>query len=145
MKISSIGIHSGPSLVPRLSPQKRGRREPGNIQGKSCQLPPPWSGSTNQIAERNHVYTWHFLHSAKSFQLENELVSVDYTSKVGEKQFSDVWKGLKSRESKIKVCCSWLRDRLAHHPLQLRVYMYEVRHGTQYNCRCLEDEERNCK
>ena len=29
------------SLVPRLSPQKWGRREPGNIRGKSCRLPPP--------------------------------------------------------------------------------------------------------
>ena len=40
------------SLVPRLSPQKRGgRREPGNIRGKSCRLPAPCSGGTNQIAE----------------------------------------------------------------------------------------------
>ena len=44
----------------------------------------------NQIAEQNHVYTWNFVHSAKNCQLENELVSVDYTSKVGEEQFSDV-------------------------------------------------------
>ena len=35
------------------------------------------------------------------------LVSVDYTSKVGEKQFSDVWKRCKSRESNIKIDCSW--------------------------------------
>ena len=34
-----------------------GRREPGNIRGKSCRLPAPCSGGTNQIAERNHVYT----------------------------------------------------------------------------------------
>ena len=27
------------SLGPRLSPQKRGRREPGNIRKKSCRLP----------------------------------------------------------------------------------------------------------
>ena len=32
---------------------------------------------------------------------------VDYTSKAGEKQFSDVWKRRKSRESKIKVPYSW--------------------------------------
>ena len=25
-----------------------GRREPGNIRGKSCRLPPPWSGGTNR-------------------------------------------------------------------------------------------------
>ena len=34
-----------------------GRREPGNIRRKSCRLLPPCSGSTNQIAERNHMYT----------------------------------------------------------------------------------------
>ena len=77
----------------------------------------------------------------KNCQRENELVSVDYTSKVGEKPFSDVRKRRKSRESKIKVCCSWLQDRLAHHILQLRVYMYKVHHGTQHHCRCLEDEK----
>ena len=33
-----------------------GRREPGNICRKSCQLPVPGSGGTNQIAEQNHVY-----------------------------------------------------------------------------------------
>ena len=33
-----------------------GRREPGNIWGKSCPFPPPCSGGTNQIAEQNHVY-----------------------------------------------------------------------------------------
>ena len=32
---------------------------------------------------------------------------MDYTSKVGEKQFLDVQKGHKSREFKIKVHCSW--------------------------------------
>ena len=43
-----------------------------------------------------------FVHSAKKCQLKNELVSVNYTSKVGEKQFSNVRKRRKSRESKIK-------------------------------------------
>ena len=32
-------------------------------------------------------------------------ISTDYNSKVGEKQFSGVWKGRKSRESKIKIHC----------------------------------------
>ena len=96
------------SLVPRLFPKKkRGRKEPGNIHRKSCRLPLPCSGGTNQIAERNHMYTRHFVHSAKNCQLENELISVDYTLKVGEKQFSDVRMRRKSRESNIKVCCSW--------------------------------------
>ena len=78
---------------------------------------------------------------SKILSTQNELVSVDYTLKVGEKQFSDVRKRRKSREFKIKVYCCWLWDRLAHHTLQLRVYMYKVHHETQYNYRCLEDEE----
>ena len=97
------------TLIPRLSPQKRwwGGREPGNICGKSCQLPLPCSGGTNQIAARNHMYTRQFVHSAKNCQLENWIYKLHYTSKIGEKQFSDVRKRLKLRESKFKVCCSW--------------------------------------
>ena len=62
--------------------KNRGKREPGNIRGNSCRLPAPCSSSTNQIAERNHRYTWHFVHSAKICQLDNELISIDYTLKV---------------------------------------------------------------
>ena len=51
-----------------------GRREPGNICGRSCRLPAPCSGGTNQIAEQNHMYMWHFVHSAKICQLNNELL-----------------------------------------------------------------------
>ena len=36
-----------------------------------------------------------------------------------------------------------LQDQLAHHTLQLRVYMYKVCHRTQQSWGCLEDEERN--
>ena len=89
------------SLVPRLSPQKRGRREPGNIPGKSCQLQSPCSGGTNQIAEQT-TFTRDILSTQqKDCQLENELISVHYTQKVGEKQLSDVQKRRKSRESEI--------------------------------------------
>ena len=56
-------------------------------------------------------------------------ISADYNSKVGEKQFSGVRKRRKSRESKFTVVD--LRDRLAHHTSQLRVYKYKVCHGTQ--------------
>ena len=46
-----------------------------------------------------------FFHSAK---IVNSLISIDGTSKVGEKQFSDVRKGCKSRESKIEAhCCQF--------------------------------------
>ena len=52
-------------------------------------------------------------------QLEIKLISVDdvdYTLKVGEKQFADVGKVRKSRESKIEVCCSWFAGPgLAYH------------------------------
>ena len=96
------------ALFPGILLKNGGRREPGNICGKRCWLPAPGSGSTTQIAEQNHKYTWHFVHSAKNCQLENQLISTDWTSKVGEKQFSNVWKGCKSRQSKIKIHCSWL-------------------------------------
>ena len=44
---------------------------------------------------------------------------VAYILKAGGKQFSDVWKGRRSRESKFPVV--GLRDRLARHTSQLRV------------------------
>ena len=68
-------------------------REPGNIHRKSCQLLVPGSGGTNQNAEQNHVYVTFCLLSKKNCQLENELISTDYISKVSEKQFSNVQKG----------------------------------------------------
>ena len=49
----------------------------------------------------------------------------------------------KSPTSKFTVV--GLRDQLSHHTSQLWVYMYKVRHGTRQSCRCLEDEERNCR
>ena len=51
--------------------------------------------------------TRHSVYSAKNCQFINEFVRVDYPLKVGEKQFLDVRKRHKSRESKIKVCYSW--------------------------------------
>ena len=102
-----------------------GRREPGNICGKTCWLPAPGSGSTTQIAERNHKYTWHFVfvHSAKYCELENQLISTDWTSKVGEKQFSNVWKDASPDSLRSKFTVVGFRDRNAHHTLQFRVYM----------------------
>ena len=78
-----------------------GRREPGNIHGKNCRLPPPCSCGTNQIAEQNNVYRWHFVYSAKNCQLLRLHLEGWW------KQFLDVRKRRKSTESKIKVCCSW--------------------------------------
>ena len=118
--------------------KSRGRREPGNIRGKSCRLPAPCSGGTNQIAERNQVHTWHFVHSAKNCQLEMNL----WVQKVDKKQFLDVQK---SRESKIEVHCSWFAGPNRSQTSQFRVYMHKVLHGTQRSCGCLEDEEWNCK
>ena len=88
-----------------LSSKKR-RREPGYICRKSCRLPVPCSGGTHQIAEQKHVYTSTQQKIVNS-KMSNELISVDYTSKGGGKQFLDVRKGRKSRESKNKVRCSW--------------------------------------
>ena len=98
------------SLVPRLSPQKTGGGESlVTSAGKVVDLQRLALAVqiTNQIAERNHVYTWHFVNSAKYCQLKNELISADCISKVDEKQFLDVQKGSKSRDSKVEVHCSW--------------------------------------
>ena len=92
----------------------------------------PGSGSTNQIAEQN-------------CQLENELISTDYTSKVGEKQFLDVQKGRKSTESKIEVHCGRFAGQ-ARSPYLTAPSLHDTNygHGTQQSCRCLKDE-RNCR
>ena len=82
---------------------------------------------------------------SKNCQLKNELVSVENTSKVGEKQFRMCGRGASPESPRSKFAVVGLRDRLAHHTSQLRVYMCKVRHGTQQSCGCLEDEERNCK
>ena len=70
-------------------------------------------------------------------------ISVDYTSKVGEKQFSDVRKGPKSRQSKIKVCCSWFVGP-THSPYFAAPSLQSAsRNSTELQI--LKDEERNCK
>ena len=71
------------ALFPSSLSSKWGEREPGNTRRKSCQLPVPCSGGTNQIAEQNHVYVTFFSLSQKlsTFKM-NELISADYTSKV---------------------------------------------------------------
>ena len=83
---------------------------------------------------------------SENCQLENELVSVDYTSKVGEKQFSDVWKRHKSRESKIKFCCSWFagptRSPYFAGP---SLHVQSASWNSTPSYRRLEDEEQNCK
>ena len=107
-----------------------GRREPGNIRGKSCRrlalaVPIRLQNETQQ-----------------KMSTRGELISADYTLKVDEKQFLDVRKGHKSGESKVEV---GLQDRLSHHTSQLQVYMHKVRHETQQSCGSLENEKRNSK
>ena len=130
-----------PSLIPKLSPQKNGREE--SLVTSVGKVVDFWRLAL--VVPIRHVYTWHSVHSAKNYQLENEPISVDYTSKVGQKQFSNVRMGrgtsLESPKSKFAVVGLW--DRLTHHTLQLRVYMYKVRRRTQQSCGCLKDEERN--
>ena len=95
-----------------LVPQKRGdgetgmRTEPGNIHGKSCWLPPPCSAGTNQIAEQKYMCTWHFVHLAKNCQLENELVSVDYTLNV-KNSFQMCRRGASPESPRSKFAVQW--------------------------------------
>ena len=122
------------SLVPRLSPQK-------------------WDGGGESLVTSvgkvvdSTTLLWRYqsdcncrtklcLHMTFCPLTKNELISVDSTSKVGEKQFSDVRKWRKS-----KFAVVGLQDRFTHLILQVRVYMYEVHHRTQHNYVCLEDEE----
>ena len=54
-------------------------------------------------------------------------------------------RGASPETPRSKFAVVGLQDRLAHHTLQLRVYVYKVCHGTEHNWRCLEDNGRNCK
>ena len=70
---------------------------------------------------------------------------MDYTSKVDEKQFLDVRKGRKSRESKIEVHCGQFAGQ-AHSPYFTAPSLHGTNYGhkTQQSCGCLKDE-RNCR
>ena len=61
----------------------------------------------------------------------------------GEKQFSDVQKGASPESPRSKFAVVSLWGWLAHHTLQLEVYMDKVCHGTQQSGGCFKDEE--CK
>ena len=88
MQISPLAL-PWVALSPGSLLKNWGRREPGNIRGKSCRLPVPWSAGTNVIVTRKWTYK-------RRLHLEGWW----------ETGF-DVWKGCKSRESKIEVRCSW--------------------------------------
>ena len=80
-------------------------------------------GGENLLTSAGKVVDFRCLALAVPIRLQNEItwtrdilstqqriansISTDYNSKVGEKQFSGVRKGRKSRESKIKIHCSW--------------------------------------
>ena len=109
---SSSYLVSPASLIPRLSLIKKRRREPGYICRKSCRLPVPCSGGTNQIAEQKHVYTSTQQKIVNS-KMSNELISVDYTSKGGEKQFFWMWgRGASPENPRTKFA---VVGRLTHH------------------------------
>ena len=56
------------SLIPRLSQREE---RACNIQGISCQFAVPGFGSTNEVAEQNHMYTMMIcLFSKKKKQIE---------------------------------------------------------------------------
>ena len=113
-----------PSLVSRLSPPNGGKIEPGNIRGKHCLLLAPGSGITNQIAEWNHVYTWHFVHSAKSWQLKNEVQTTP--QKFVKNSFQMCGRGASSTSPRFKFTVVRLWERLTHHTLQLQVYLQNM-------------------
>ena len=82
-----------------------GKRESGNIRRKICRLSAPGSGSTNQIAERNHVYT--FCPLSRKFPTQKS-----YKHRLNLKSWwrtvfgcMECWWWCKSRESKIEVHC----------------------------------------
>ena len=119
------------SLVPRLSPQK-------------------WDGgreslvtSAGKVVDSTTLLWWYqsdcrmkpCLHMTFC-PLSKKPISIDSTSKVVEKQFSDVRKWRKS-----KFAVVGLQDRLIHYILQVQVYMYKVHPRKQHNYVCLEDEE----
>ena len=60
---------------------------------------------------------------SKILSTQNELVSVDYTLKVGDKQFSE---GASPESPRSKFAVVGLQDQFGHHTLQLPVYMYKV-------------------
>ena len=53
-----------------------------------------------------------------------KLISTDCTSKVDENSFQMCGRGASPESSRSKFTVAGLQDRLAHHTLQLRVYMY---------------------
>ena len=117
-----------------------GGREPGNIREEKLSTSAALVWRYNQIAERNHVYKWHFVHSAINCQLKNELVSVDYTSKIDEKQFRMCGRGTSSESPRSKFAVISCRTDLLT-ILCNSEFTRKVRHGTQYNYRCLKDDD----
>ena len=131
------------SLVPRLSPQKRG-------------------GGESLVTSAGKVVDFRRLALAEPIRLHNETTctrdilstqqklstrkSVDYSSKVGEKQFPDVRKGRKSSDSKNEVLCSWFAGptRSPYFAAPSLHVQSASRNLTELPG-CLEDEERNCK
>ena len=75
-----------------------GRREPGNIHGKGCELPAPDSGGTNDCIMKLRIYTCDALPTQQN--IVNSLLHLEGSRK----PFLDVRKGHKS---KIEVHCSW--------------------------------------
>ena len=68
------------------------------------------------------MYTRDILSTQQSFQLKSE--NTAYTSKIGEKEFSDVWEGCMSKDFEIKVQFGWfvgLAHSLYFTPLSLHV------------------------
>ena len=99
-----------------------GKREPGDTHSKSCDfwclalvVPIRWQNET--------TCTRHSVHSAKNFQLKNELITQTTPQTLVKKQFSNVQKDTSPERLRSKVTVVGLQNWLAHHTSQLRVYM----------------------
>ena len=76
------------SLVPRLSPQKRrGGESLVTFAGKVVDFRRLALAVPIRLQNETTCTRDIFVHSAKNWKLENELISIDYTSKFGETVF----------------------------------------------------------
>ena len=105
------------TLVPRVSSKKRGRSESGNIHSKNCQVLAPKTGGTvdRRVAGLPLHCLWWYLSQRRiimctcynlAYFAENCQLK-DYTSRLDEKQFSDVQEMDWPKASEIEVHCGW--------------------------------------
>ena len=110
-----------------------GRREPGNIHEKGCQLPAPDSGGTNDCIMKLHVM---FCPLSKHCQI---------LTKPRRFKKNHFWMCGRGTSPRSKFTVVGLRYWLAQHTLQLLVYMYNVHQRTQLSCMCFKEIVNNLR